>query len=97
MPNYDILMNWTDQGIKIVKDSVRRSEAFETAIEKAGGKSIGLYYTLGKHDMVAVVEAPNDEVIASVLYRTGSLGNVSTETLKAFSMSEASDIIEKIS
>jgi len=67
MPNYVILLNWTDQGIKIVKDSVRRSEAFETAIEKAGGKSIGLYYTLGKHDMVAVVEAPNDEVIASVL------------------------------
>ena len=97
MPNYVILLNWTDQGVKIVKDSVRRSEAFETAIEKAGGKSIGLYYTLGKHDMVAVVEAPNDEVIASVLYRTGSLGNVSTETLKAFSMSEASDIIEKIS
>jgi uncharacterized protein with GYD domain len=70
MPNYDILVNWTDQGIKIVKDSVRRSEAFETAIEKAGGKSIGLYYTLGKHDMVAIIEAPNDEVIASVLYRT---------------------------
>src|ERR1051326_5300413 len=97
MPNYVILANWTDQGIKNVKDSARRSEAFETAIEKAGGKSIGLYYTLGKHDMVAIVEAPNDEVIASVLYRTGSLGNVSTETLKAFSMSEASDIIEKIS
>ncbi|HEY6166002.1 MAG TPA: GYD domain-containing protein [Nitrososphaeraceae archaeon] len=97
MPNYDILVNWTEQGIKNVKDSVRRSEAFETAIEKAGGKSIGLYYTLEKHDMVAIVEAPNDEVIASVLYRTGSLGNVSTETLKAFSMSEASDIIEKIS
>ena len=97
MPNYDILVNWTDQGIKIVKDSVRRSEAFETAIEKAGGKSIGLYYTLGKHDMVAIIEAPNDEVIASVLYRTGSLGNVSTERLKAFSMSEASDIIETIS
>ena len=54
MPNYIILANWTDQGIKNVKDSVRRDEAFETAIEKAGGKSIGLYYTLGKHDIVAV-------------------------------------------
>ena len=54
MPNYVILANWTDQGIKNMKDSVRRFEAFETAIEKVGGKSIGLYYTLGKHDMVAV-------------------------------------------
>jgi uncharacterized protein with GYD domain len=97
MPNYVILANWTDQGIKNVKDGARRSEAFETAIEKVGGKSIGLYYTLGKHDMVAIVETPNDEVLASVLYSAGSLGNVRTETLKAFSMSEASDIIEKIS
>ena len=76
MPNYAILVNWTDQGIKNVKESVRRSEAFETAIEKAGGKSIGLYYTLGKHDIVAVVQAPNDEAITSVLYSAGSLSNV---------------------
>jgi uncharacterized protein with GYD domain len=86
MPNYVILANWTDQGIKNVKDSARRSEAFETAIEKVGGKSIGLYYTLGKHDMVAVVEAPNDEVIASVLYSAGSLGNVRTETQSVFNI-----------
>ena len=98
MPNYVILANWTDQGIKNVKDSVRRvrrAEAFETAIEKVGGKSIGLYYTLGKHDMVAVVQAPNDETIASVLYSAGSLGNVRTETLRAFSISEAAKVIEK--
>ena len=95
MPNYVILVNWTDQGIKNVKDSVRRAEAFETAIEKAGGKSIGLYYTLGKHDMIAVVQAPNDETIASSLYSAGSLGNVRTETLRAFSISEAAKVIEK--
>jgi uncharacterized protein with GYD domain len=80
---------------KECEGSARRSEAFETAIEKAGGKSIGLYYTLGKHDMVAVVHAPNDEVIASVLYSAGSLGNVRTETLRAFSTSEAAKVIEK--
>ena len=67
MPNYDILVNWTEQGIKNVKDSVRRSEAFETAIENAGGKSIGLYYTLGKHDMVAVVEVPNESDSISLI------------------------------
>jgi uncharacterized protein with GYD domain len=55
MANYVILVNWTDQGIKNVKDSVRQAEGFETAIEKAGGKSIGLCYTLGKHDAVAIV------------------------------------------
>jgi len=96
MPRYIILLNWTAQGIKNVKDTVKRAKSFENAIEKAGGKSLGLYYTTGRYDMVATVEAPNDEAIASVLYSTGSLGNVRTETLKAFSMDEAAKIIEKI-
>jgi uncharacterized protein with GYD domain len=52
---------------------------------------------MGRHDIVAIVEAPNDEAIASVLYGTGSLGNARTETLKAFSMAEAANIIEKLS
>jgi uncharacterized protein with GYD domain len=90
-------MNWTDQGIKNVKDTVKRAKSFEGAIEKAGGKSLGLYYTIGRYDFVAIVEAPNDEAIASVLYVTGSLGNVHTETLKAFSTDEAANIIEKLS
>jgi len=96
MPNYVILFNWTEQGIKNVKDTIKRGKSFETAIEKAGGKSNGIYYTLGKHDLVAIIEAPNDEAIASVLFSTGSLGNVRTETLKAFSMSEAASVIEKL-
>ena len=96
MPRYIVLLNWTDQGIKNVKDTVKRAKSFENAIEKAGGKSLGLYYTLGRYDMVAMVEASNDEAVASVLYRTGSLGNVRTETLKAFSMDEAANIIEKL-
>ena len=78
MASYIVLMNWTDQGIKNVKDTVKRAKSFEGAIEKAGGKSLGLYYTIGRYDFVAIVEAPNDEAIASVLYNTGSLGNVHT-------------------
>jgi uncharacterized protein with GYD domain len=97
MASYIVLMNWTDQGIKNVKDTVKRAKSFEGAIEKAGGKSLGLYYTMGRYDFVAIVEAPNDEAIASVLYNTGSLGNVHTETLKAFSTDEAANIIEKLS
>ena len=62
-----------------------------------GGKPLGQYYTMGRHDFVAIVKAPNDEAIASVLYRTASLGNVRTETLKAFSVDEAANIIEKLS
>jgi uncharacterized protein with GYD domain len=87
MQNYVVLVNWTDQGIKNVRDTVKRAKSFGSALEKAGCK----------YDMVSVIEAPNDEAIASVLYSTGSLGNVRTETLKAFSMAEAANVIEKLS
>jgi uncharacterized protein with GYD domain len=79
-----------------VKDSVKRAKSFGSALEKAGGKSLGVYYTTGRYDIVAIVEAPNDEAIASVLYSTGRMGNIRTETLKAFSMTEANNIIEKL-
>jgi uncharacterized protein with GYD domain len=97
MPSYIVLVDWTDQGIKNMKDSVKRAKSFEGALEQVGGKSHGIYYTFGKHDMVAIVEAPTDEVIASALYNSGRLGNIRTETLKAFSMAEAASIIEKLS
>ncbi|MGB7956010.1 MAG: GYD domain-containing protein [Candidatus Nitrosopolaris sp.] len=89
------LVNFTDQGIKNVKDSPKRAEAFKTAAEKTGGKLLNLYYTLGKHDIVAIVEAPNDEAIASVLFATGSQGNARTKTL-AFPMFEAANIIKNL-
>ncbi|HZI70575.1 MAG TPA: GYD domain-containing protein [Nitrososphaeraceae archaeon] len=97
MSNYVLLIDWTEQGIKNVKDTVKRAKSFESAIEKAGGKSLGFYYTIGRYDMVAIVQAPTDEAIASVLFSLGSLGNVRTETLKAFSTNEAANIIEKLS
>ena len=97
MSNYVVLIDWAEQGIKNVKDTVKRAKSFEGAIEKAGGKSLGFYYTIGRYDMVAIVQAPTDEAIASVLFSLGSLGNVRTETLKAFSTDEAANIIGKLS
>jgi uncharacterized protein with GYD domain len=79
MSHYILLVNFTDQGIKNVKDSPKRAEAFKTAVEKTGGKLLNLYYTLGKHDIVAIVEAPNDEAIASVLFATGRQGQLSSK------------------
>ena len=96
MPNYIVLVNWTDQGIKNVKDSVKRAKSFEGAIEKAGAKSLGIYYTMGRYDLVAIIEASNDDAIASILYSVGRLGNVRTETLSAFSLDQAANIIEKL-
>ncbi|MBV9667503.1 MAG: GYD domain-containing protein [Nitrososphaeraceae archaeon] len=97
MPHYIILFNFTEQGLGNVKDTIKRAEAFKNAVEEKGDRFVNEYYTFGKYDIITIVEAPNDQAIASLLFATGSLGNVHTETLKAFSMSEAASIIERLS
>jgi uncharacterized protein with GYD domain len=97
VPHYIILFNFTDQGIRNVKDTIKRAENYKAAVEDAGGRLISEYYTLGKHDIVTIVEAPDDESIMSVLLSTGKLANARSETLKAFPVSEVAKIIEKLS
>jgi uncharacterized protein with GYD domain len=97
MPTYIVLIDWTDQGIRNVKDTIKRSEAFKSAIEKSGGKLLDAYYTMGQHDYVATVELPNDESTMSILLALGARGNVRTTTLKAFSLSEAEKVVSKLS
>jgi len=96
MPHYIILLNWTDQGIRNVKDSPKRAAAAKAAVEKAGGKWLGFYYTLGQYDMVAIIEAPNDETTMSLLMAVGSQGSIRSMTLKAFPEAEATKIIGRI-
>ena len=96
MPHYIILFNFTDQGIRNVKDLEKRAQTFKSTVEKAGGRFVSdsyLYLTLGRYDTVSVIEAPNDETIMAAILSTTSLGNVRCETLKAFTMDEAAKII----
>ncbi len=96
MPTYLVLVNWTDQGIRAVKESPRRLDATKKAIEAAGGKLLGFYLTMGRYDEVLIVEGPSDEVAATLALSAGSEGNVRTETLKAFPEAEYRNIIAKI-
>jgi|ERR687895_522548 uncharacterized protein with GYD domain len=96
MPHYIVLFNFTDQGIRNIKDTIKRAEAFKNSVEKAGGKFVSEYYTFGKYDIVTTVEAPDDQTMMSIMLSTGSLGNVRSETLKAFPMEEAGKIIERL-
>lgn len=99
MAHYIILFKFTEQGIKNIKDLHKRAQAFKSAVEKAGGRFVSdsfLYLTLGRYDTVAIIEAPNDESIIPAIISTASLGNVHCETLKAFTMDEASKIIETV-
>jgi len=96
MPTYVVLANWTDQGIRAVKESPQRLDATRKAIEAAGGKLIGFYLTMGKYDEVLIVEGPSDAVAATMALGSGSQGNVRTETLKAFPEDEYRKIIANI-
>ena len=97
MPNYIILYNWTDQGIRNVKDVPKRIESFKSELEKVGGKFINEYFTFGEYDGIIIVEAPDDKAIMKVMISTGSLGNVRTRTIKAFTYNEESrDIFENL-
>jgi len=96
MPNYITLGNWTEQGIKNVKESPKRADAVTALANKLGAK-MQIFYTMGRYDIVALTEAPNDEVAMQLLLEIGKLGNVKTQTLKAWTASEATKVISKLS
>ncbi|WP_433282534.1 GYD domain-containing protein [Micromonospora sp. CA-244673] len=95
MPTYIALLNWTDQGIRAYKDTAKRAEAFAAATQKVGAKLVNLQWTVGPYDLVAVVEAPDEETGAAALLQLGGAGNVRTTTLRAFSRDEMDGIIAK--
>jgi len=95
MPHYVVLGKWTEQGIRNVKDAPRRIEDTRVMIQKAGGK-MQLYYTFGEYDFVMVVEITSDEDMLKTLLWLGSLGNVRTKTLKAWTESDAAKTISQL-
>jgi uncharacterized protein with GYD domain len=95
MATFISLLNFTDQGIRNVKDSPDRYEAFRAMAEKLGVMVKDLYYTVGHYDVVVVMEG-SDEAVTTALLKVGSLGNVRTETLRGFSLDDAKKIIGKM-
>ena len=85
MAKYITLLNWTDQGIKSIKDSPKRIDAVRALAKKHGCEMQDFYLTIGAYDMMAIVEAPDDEAAAKLLLTIGSGGNVRSTTLKALS------------
>lgn len=88
MATYVVLYRFTDQGRKNIKDTVRRAEEVRKENEARGFKVIGHYWTQGRYDLVTVVDAPDEEAMMSGLFSIAQAGNVSSETLRAFTDSE---------
>ena len=79
MSAYLSLITWTDQGIRNVKDTVNRARAVEQALQAAGGRKIGIWWTQGPYDAVFIFEAPDDETATRLLLAAGTQGNVHTD------------------
>lgn len=97
MQRYIILINFTEKGMKSIKNLPERVKAARIAVEKAGGKFVDWNLTMGIYDSVATIELPDDAKIAEIILGTGKKGFIKTTTLKAFSESEAKKIVNKIS
>jgi uncharacterized protein with GYD domain len=95
MARFVVLIDWTEQGIAKFRDSVDRYEAAQSEFEALGVRFEGIYWTLGSHDLVSVIEAPDGETLAAALLKLGSGGNLRTTTLRAFSSDEMRGIIDK--
>jgi uncharacterized protein with GYD domain len=96
MPRYVVLANWTDQGMRNVKHTTERMDHGGELAEKHGLKLEQAYWTVGPYDMVTVFEAPDDEALSAHLLEIGSLGNVRTTTLRAYSEEEMSGLLQRL-
>jgi uncharacterized protein with GYD domain len=97
MPHFVTLIRYTQQGIAKINDSPARLDAAKKSAQKAGGKIHAWYLTMGRYDAVLISEFPSDEAGAKFTLSIGALGNVTTETLKAFTESEYRNIVSGIS
>lgn len=95
MATFISLINFTDQGIRNIKESPNRAGAFTAMAEKLGVTVKDMYWTVGNYDIVVVLDGA-DEAVTSVLLSAGSLGNVRTQTLRAFTAEETNRIVGNI-
>ena len=96
MASFVVLVNFTDQGIRNVKDTLVRAEAFKELARAAGVTVKDMYWTLGQYDIVAICDGPDDETAMALILSVGSFGNVRTQTLRAFSAAEMGKVLGKM-
>jgi uncharacterized protein with GYD domain len=96
MPTYVALLNFTDQGIRTVKDTIQRADSAAELAQQHGGSLQQIYWTVGPYDLVGILEAPDDESATAFLLEVGSRGNVRTTTLRAYDREQMSGIIQRL-
>ena len=97
MPTFIIMMNWTEQGIRNVKDAPKRAAAAKEMAKKVGVEIKQTYLTNGQFDLASVVESASGDNIAKFCMQVGALGNVRTSTVRAWSQDEYMKLISELS
>jgi uncharacterized protein with GYD domain len=96
MATYITLASFTDQGVRSARDSIKRAEAFKEMAKKHGVTVKDLMWTLGQYDIVVTLDAPDDVAVTALNLSVGGLGNVRTQTMRAFSAAEMATVIGKM-
>jgi uncharacterized protein with GYD domain len=96
MSTYILLVNWTDHGMRQIKDSPKRLDTAKGALREMGGQFKSVFMTMGDYDLVAVYEAPDDAVAARFTLLLAQMGSVRTRTLKAFPEAAYREIINSL-
>ena len=96
MATFVVLAGFTDQGIRNVKETISRAESFMQMAQKIGVTVKDVYWTLGRHDVIAICDVPDDEAATALSLSVASRGNVRSETLRAFSFGEMRKILSKM-
>lgn len=96
MPKYVVLVNWTEQGVKGATDTVQRAERVSQLAEQLGGRMELLLWTMGRYDLVGVLDMPNDEALSALALQVGMTGATRTESLRAFTAEEVTGILQQL-
>ena len=96
MATYVVLAQFTDQGIRNIKNSPQRAGLAMELAKSFGCEMKEIYWTLGQYDIVTIVEAPDEQSFTSFGYALGSAGNVRTQTLRAFTKDEFSASLARL-
>jgi uncharacterized protein with GYD domain len=96
MATFISLVNLTEQGVQNFKASPDRADKFKTMAQKSGVTVKNIYWTMGTYDVVIIMEAADDESAAAVMVGLAALGNVRTQTLRAFNADQMKEIVSKL-
>jgi uncharacterized protein with GYD domain len=96
MPMYIGLINWTDQGVKNAKESVARGDAFKKMAADLGCEVQGIFWTMGRYDIATRIVAPDDATISALMLKVAQLGNIRSETMRAYTEEEFAGIMKQV-